>query len=733
MRVKDLMDTNFPLLTPAQTGSSALKVLAKWGVLAAPVIDNNHFVGSLELNSQLVLQLLEAAARQQLLLVQDLMQVDIPVVQAEQSITEIVLSSSPFLPVVEPGKGLLGLLWANKITENMRLGLAEQLSWLKQVVESVHNGIIAINEQGRIVLCNATARKMFALGPEAQGRLFADIFHGATLLEVLNTGEPAIGYRAEFNKMQIISNRTPVKHGAEVIGAVSVFQDTTEVEKVSRRLASVQAVNDELNAIIQTSHDGILIADGKGMILRVNQAVERLLECTAQELAGKNVKELVELGIINRSVTVEVLRTQKPATLKQKTAQGKETIATGTPIYDQEGRIFRVVTNIRDITELVELELALEGTRAQAIEFASDRELKRSQKMQENGIVATSPVMLAVVDLALRVAQVDATVLILGESGVGKEVIAKLIHRTSEREKSGQFISVNCGAIPSNLLESEFFGYEGGAFTGAKKEGKPGYFELAHQGTLFLDELGELPLDLQVKLLRVIQEREVVRLGDTKLRKVDARIIAATNKDLKQMVDAGKFREDLYYRLNVLPIIVPPLRHRPVDIPVLLTTFLEKYCRKYGGGKMFSGDSMNLLGRYNWPGNVRELENVVERLVLTTDEPIILPQQLPLQFFQQTQPEEEQPKDFSQFEVSEVSEVSAQGLEETELELESDGEMRTLQEVMDEVEKDMIIKALQLYGSTRRVARILGVSQSTIARKAKKYQQKRGWLEYIED
>lgn len=728
MRVKDIMDTDFPLLTPEQTCLTALQLLVKWGVTAAPVVDSDRLAGIFQLNSQMVIQLMETEHENKQLLVKDLMKVDVPVVWEEQGIGDIVLTNSPMIPVVGPGKHLVGIIWVSKITENMRLGIAQQLSWLNQVVESVHNGILAINEKGRIVLCNATARNMFGLGKEANGTFFADIFHETSLLDVLCSGEPALGQSAEFNGQQIISNRTPVKYGDRVIGAVSVFQDTTEIEEVSRRLASVQAINDELNAIFQSSHDGILIADGKGIILRVNRAVERLLGCTAQELDGKSVQELVDLGIINRSVTHEVLRTQKPVTIKQRTANGKETIATGSPIYDQEGRIFRVVTNIRDITELVELQLALESTRAQAIEVTSDREIMRSQKMQENGIIAASPAMLTVVDLALRVAQVDATVLVLGESGVGKEVIAKLIHRTSERNNTGQFISVNCGAIPTHLLESEFFGYEGGAFTGSKKEGKLGYFELAHQGTLFLDEIGELPIDVQVKLLRVIQEREVMKLGDTKLRKIDIRIIAATNRDLKQMVEEGSFREDLYYRLNVLPITVPPLRSRPEDIPVLLTSFLEKYCRKYGGGKVFSGGSLHLLGQYNWPGNVRELENVVERLVLTTDEPIILPQHLPMQLFQEEQPA---------VDIDDAEEFildTDQAVEETDEDIqESDGEIKTLQEVMDEVEKEMIIKALQLYGSTRRAARILGVSQSTIARKAKKYQQKRVWLDYIED
>lgn len=478
----------------------------------------------------------------------------------------------------------------------------------------------------------------------------------------------------------------------------------------SRNRIEFQAINDILNTIIHSSLDGIMITDGEGVILRVNRAEEGILGYTAQELVGKNVRLLVDLGIIIRSVTEEALSTQKPATTKQTAASGSDYIAIATPIFNQDGRIYRVVTLVRDISEIVELQEALDDNRALALESASDQAIKRSRKMLENGIVSKSPAMLKVVDLALKVAQFAATVLILGESGVGKELIAKLIHNTSERVKSGQFIKVNCGAIPRELLESEFFGYEPGAFTGAKKEGKPGYFELAHQGTLFLDEIGELPLELQVKLLRVIQERELVRLGDTRARKIDVRIIAATNRELEQMVSNGTFREDLFYRLNVLPLQIPPLRSRPEDIPALLTAFLENYSRKYGTGKMFSGDSMTMLCRYSWPGNVRELENVVERLVITADEPIILPHHLPLQIYQVEEPD--------------VKSRQTEQYSESTFVYEPGTEMRTLQEVIDEVEKDMINKALQIYGSTYRAAKVLGVSQSTIVRKAKKYHQK---------
>lgn len=601
MRVKDLMDTEFPLLTPQQTVQAALDVLVDWRVPAAPVVNEDRYLASFVLDEQVVQDLLNNRHWNAPPLVADFMKIGISIAREEQKISDLSLTQSPMIPVVNTEGQISGILWIHKI-------------------------------------------------------------------------------------------------------------------------ASIKTVsNEEFNTIIQSSYDGIVICDGEGIILRVNRATERILGCTFQELINKNVRELVDLGIIIHSATEEVMSTKKPATIKQTNALGEKYIATGTPIFNQDGKIYRIVTTLRDITELVELHKTLANTRVQVAEISSDQAEMRYQIMHKNGLISKSPPMLKIIDLAIKVSRSDATVLILGESGVGKELIAKLIHTTSGRVKSGHFIKVNCGAIPRELLESEFFGYKPGAFTGANKEGKIGYFESADQGTLFLDEIGELPLDLQVKLLRVIQERELVRLGDTKPQKIDVRIITATNRELHKMVINKTFREDLYYRVNVLPIQIPPLRSRQEDIPALLTAFLEKYSQKYRTGKMFSGDSLTLLCKYNWPGNVRELENLVERLVLTTDEHVILPLHLPIQGYQTVKP------------TIECAETLLYN--ENKVIHEQGGEMRTLQEVIDSVEKEMIIKALQIYGSTYRAARVLGVSQSTISRKTKKYNQinERYWREETAD
>jgi len=303
--------------------------------------------------------------------------------------------------------------------------------------------------------------------------------------------------------------------------------------------------------------------------------------------------------------------------------------------------------------------------------------------------------MKKIIELSTRVARVDSTVLITGESGVGKEIIAKLIHRASKRS-SGPLIRINCGAIPENLLESELFGYESGAFTGARKDGKPGMFELAEGGTLFLDEIGEMPFSLQVKLLRVLQEREIVRVGGTKPTKVDVRIVTATNSNLEEMVANGTFREDLYYRLNVVNIAIPPLRERVDDIPHLALHFIKKFNTKYNMNKKMTLEAIDRLCQYSWPGNVRELENLIERLVVMVREEEIGVQHLPDSLQGRT-------------EVDKGNVVSI-------------SEIVPLKKALEEVEKQLLSKALHKYGSTRKVAKVLGINQSTVVRKANRYE-----------
>ena len=369
-------------------------------------------------------------------------------------------------------------------------------------------------------------------------------------------------------------------------------------------------------------------------------------------------------------------------------------LATATPVFNEAGDSQYIFNNVRDITALNEMRERLQD-KDEIIRQQNSQLETMKLRLGVGTIIANSKAFTQVVELARRAATFDgATVLILGESGTGKEVISELIVNTSPR-KDKPYLQINCGAIPENLIESELFGYEKGAFTGADAKGRKGLFEAANGGTVFLDEIGDLPLHMQVKLLRVLQQKRIVRVGGTETVNLDVRIIAATNKDLKQMVKEGRFREDLYYRLNVVPIEIPPLRDRKEDILPLVNHFLTVANRKYHTNKSIYSDTIDVLESYSWPGNVRELENLMENLVITTPGDIIRRENL-----------------------SERLKFSTEDHGFTE-----DTEVITLKETVERAEYMAIQKAIRQCGSIRKAAVALGVDPSTIVRKQQNYQK----------
>jgi TyrR family helix-turn-helix protein len=366
-----------------------------------------------------------------------------------------------------------------------------------------------------------------------------------------------------------------------------------------------------------------------------------------------------------------------------KVKTGKTVLVTGNPLFNEQGELVRVITNGRDITELNKLKQEIE--QAQSLTLHYKEELKRAKGSNE--FVVQSTKMNDIMALVKHLGNVDSIVLIEGESGVGKEIIAREIYANSRR-KEKPYIRVNCGALPDSLLESELFGYEAGAFTGASKEGKIGFFELATGGTLLLDEISEMPLQLQVKLLRVIQENEITRVGGTTPVKIDVRLIVSTNRELWDMVRENAFRKDLFYRLNVVPIRVPALRERREEIPALVAFFLDLFNHKYGYQKRVNPTVMDALIAYDWPGNVRELRNVVERTVVTSPEEII----------------SEVRWDNNSHQACGAPEGPS-----------------NLKDQVEAYEKTLITNYLSKYTSTRKAAAALGVSQTTICRKAAQY------------
>ncbi|MBP2656613.1 MAG: norR 3 [Firmicutes bacterium] len=461
----------------------------------------------------------------------------------------------------------------------------------------------------------------------------------------------------------------------------------SEGKKVINQLTSAQELFNELRAIIESSYDGIFVTDGKGIVLHVNEAYERITGLTTSDILGKNMRNLVASGYYDESVTLLVVEKRERITINQTVKGNCKILVTGNPIFDEQGNLFRVVTNVRDITELANLQNQLQKTQEKTLKYKTELSHLRAMQIRDNETIFRSPNMARVIELAMKIADVDSTVLINGESGTGKELIAKLIHKQG-KSAVRPFIKINCAAIPEQLLESELFGYEGGAFTGAKKEGKPGLFELSHNGTLFLDEVGDLPFLLQVKLLRAIQEKEIMRVGGTKPIPVNTRIIAATHRDIAKMVKEGKFREDLYYRLMVVPIELPPLRERKEDIPLLTMHFVEKFNNHFGYNKIILPQVVDKLVEYCWPGNVRELENVIERMMVTAQGEELSMNNVPDTIWNKTF-------------------LPKRGTK--------------LKEAVEQTEAYLLTESYKEYGSWQKVAEALGVDRTTVFRKVVRY------------
>ncbi len=498
-------------------------------------------------------------------------------------------------------------------------------------IDSSQNGIIVVNRDGIVLIYNKAARIIFSDGEvDFRGRNINEIRPEVCddFEIIFKTGQPQVGRKITFSGATIITNRAPIFVKEKIVGIISVFQDISEYEAIISQLSNFQKLHRELEVIFETSYDGLFVSDGSANCLRVNRSYEKITGIQRESLIGKQSKSLVKDKVVDISVTLEVLKQKKQITLLQVIKEKKEVIVTGTPVWDDDGNISKVVVNIRDITELNELKRQLEKTRNkrnlyyQALQEYHEKE----HAMQE--MVATSQVMRRILVKTMKAAKTEALILLTGESGVGKSMLARLIHEMSQR-KDQAFIKINCGTIPHSLMESELFGYEKGAFTGALSSGKMGLVEVADKGTVFFDEIAELPLEMQVKLLEVIEEKKIKPVGANQTTSVDVRIIAATNKNIFEHVKHGLFREDLYYRLNVIPIDIPPLRKRRDDIPLLCENILQKLNRKMEGRKRFHPILIELLRQYDFPGNVRELINIIERITVFSEGDVLVPTDLP--------------------------------------------------------------------------------------------------------
>lgn len=444
-----------------------------------------------------------------------------------------------------------------------------------------------------------------------------------------------------------------------------------------------------MTTVLQSSHDGLAICDRNGYVLLYNEAYLQITGIPAEVLNQYSYFEQKDLHMVPDSSAVRAMKTKQMHSVVIDYANGRKAINTATPLLDENQELLYVVGNVRDITELNQLQQELEETRQINTAFQQALEQIRNDIDYDGQLIYRSNLMLRIVALADRFATNDSPILLLGESGVGKDVLANYIHTKSGR--TGEFIKINCGAIPDHLLESELFGYEKGAFTGAS-HAKEGLFELAHSGTIFLDEVGDLPYPLQVKLLNVLQDGKIRRLGGKTSREVNMRIIAATNSDLETMVEQKRFRQDLFYRLNVLSITIPPLRERREDIPALIFYFLKLLEKKYQQDMRVESDALEALLEYDWPGNIRELKNVVERSYHLSEQGKISLEQLPAS-------------------IRKVQHAAIPA------ELSTMDPSLSLKEAVDHFEREYIRRILQETKTMQECADRLGVNISTLVRK----------------
>ena len=570
----------------------------------------------------------------------------------------------------------------------------------RQILNCSNHGIIATDRNGIIVFINRVAREIFKLGQKrSKGENIIDILPltGALMLKSISTAKAQIGHQVSGEEANFIANINVIKNDRKVIGAVCNLLALEAFETVARKLDFFNVLDRKFRTLFEVSSDGMWICDSQGRVVDINRATEKMGGIKRENVIGKKVSQLIKKeALYNCYLTDEVIRTKRPLSQLQKIKNTQKTVlCTGIPVLDKDGNVSAVVINERDITQLHAIQKQLEEVRQEKKRYQDELTELNLKELDAGKFVAESESIRQVMTTALKFSRIGVSdILLLGESGTGKGLLARFIHKNSTRREKA-FVQINCAAIPESILEAELFGYEKGAFTGARESGKPGLLELSHEGTLFLDEIGEMPLTVQAKLLKYLDDHEVMRLGGTVAKKIDCVMIAATNQNLEKLSKEGRFRSDLFYRLHSLVIEIPPLRDRPEDIFALASLFLEHFNRKYEMEKKINPLTLALLQSYPFQGNVRELRNIIRKAVFLSDGDLI--------------------------DNMVIGSIGKEVLDDWSSLTAGNKQISNLSDLMSAFEKEILKNALKRCSSTREMAAYLNVSQPTVVRKLKKY------------
>ena len=698
MIVRDLMSKKLITLNAEVSLSDAARIFYENNIDGAPVVDDDGMLIGLLTKTHLIQAIAQKCdiSSQR---VRDVMTSKVfslkDTTPADTLQQNNLLAKYGRFPVVNANNQPIGFLTRTDMVRYLSEKSISMAEEFEAVLHSVSNGVIAINAAGNVTIFNPAAQTITGMKAEnVVGRSINDVIPHTGLMRVLETGIVETPHKMKAGNSQIMTKRSPIIKNNKIVGAVAIFQDVTELQKVASELEEVKDLKSTLDSIVNSIFDCIVVVDKNGIVTMMNEAYGEFLNIDPKKAVGKHITDVIE----NTRMHI-VAQTGKPEICDMQKIGEHNTVVTRIPIV-KDGAVTGAVGKMvfRDVKDLRILARKLTSLQSELDYYKEELRKVQGGKYTIDSIIGSGEKIQWLKMIALRAAKGNSTVLVTGESGTGKELFAQAIHYASDR-RHGPFIKINCASIPENLLESELFGYEDGAFTGARKGGKPGKFEMANGGTIFLDEIGDMSMPMQAKLLRVLQEREVERVGGTKTTPVDVRVIAATNQDLDAMMAQGTFRQDLYYRLNIISIHIPPLRERREDIPELCAALLGKINRSLQFDVAgVAPEGLRMLTEYDWPGNVRELENVLERSVnLMDDEGEILPEHLPPMMRRA---------------AGKTEPSSAEKNQE-------------LAGIMEDAEKQAIYKALEAAGGNRsKAAKILGIHRSGFYQKLTKYQIK---------